>query len=156
METHDRYLQRASPERRREIARLGGLAVQRTGRAHRWTSEEASAAARSAIANTASRKALAAAVDAGTAMTQARTPDRWLLLGRDGRLLECRIQIVAYGFEVCAGYPGVMLMTSEIYPDLPSARAMLEAWWDAALAGGNFVKLPQELIDTRDHANAND
>lgn len=33
-----------SAERRREIARMGGLAAQKTGRCHRWTKEEAAAA----------------------------------------------------------------------------------------------------------------
>ena len=35
-----------SPERRREIASLGGKAAQKTGRTHRWTSEEAQEAGR--------------------------------------------------------------------------------------------------------------
>lgn len=33
-----------SPERRKEIASKGGLAAQATGKAHRWTPEEASLA----------------------------------------------------------------------------------------------------------------
>jgi general stress protein YciG len=35
-----------SPQRRSEIARLGGLASHKLGRAHVWTSEEASIAGR--------------------------------------------------------------------------------------------------------------
>ncbi|HLG78052.1 MAG TPA: general stress protein [Ktedonobacteraceae bacterium] len=37
-----------SPERRTQIARIGGLAAQRLGRAHQWTSEEAQEAGRKA------------------------------------------------------------------------------------------------------------
>jgi len=35
-----------SPERRKEIARQGGKKAQETGRAHRWTSDEAREAGR--------------------------------------------------------------------------------------------------------------
>lgn len=39
-----------TPEQRSRIARLGGLAAQASGKAHRWTSEEArQAAGRSAV-----------------------------------------------------------------------------------------------------------
>lgn len=39
-----------SPERRREVASLGGQAVQRNGTGHRWTSEDARAAGRKGAA----------------------------------------------------------------------------------------------------------
>ena len=35
-----------SPERRKEIATMGGKAAQASGKGHRWTSEEAQAAGR--------------------------------------------------------------------------------------------------------------
>lgn len=37
-----------TPERRAEIGRMGGLAAQETGMAHRWSCEEAQAAGRKA------------------------------------------------------------------------------------------------------------
>ncbi len=37
-----------SPERRTELARIGGKAAHQLGRAHRWTSEEAQEAGRKA------------------------------------------------------------------------------------------------------------
>lgn len=37
-----------TPERRAEVGRMGGLAAQETGRAHRWSCEEAQAAGRKA------------------------------------------------------------------------------------------------------------
>lgn len=50
METTDRKSKRGfaslSPERRAEIASLGGIAAHRKGTAHEWTSEEAKAAGR--------------------------------------------------------------------------------------------------------------
>lgn len=41
MSIHDRGFAHMTPERRKEIARLGGKAAQQKGVAHKWTSEEA-------------------------------------------------------------------------------------------------------------------
>lgn len=43
MAMKDRGFAHMSPERRSEIARMGGLAAQASGKAHKWTSEEAKA-----------------------------------------------------------------------------------------------------------------
>lgn len=45
-ETTLRRKYRISPERRREIASLGGKEAHRRGKAHKWTSEEAQEAGR--------------------------------------------------------------------------------------------------------------
>ncbi len=49
--TKPRGLAACSPEKRREIARKGGKAVQVRGTAHKWTPDEASEAGRKARAN---------------------------------------------------------------------------------------------------------
>lgn len=46
-----------SPERRKEISRLGGYAVQRVKTAHKWTSESARAAAQKSVLARAAKKA---------------------------------------------------------------------------------------------------
>lgn len=46
-----------SPERRREIARMGGRTSQARGTAHQWTAEEASAAGKKGSARYAHKKA---------------------------------------------------------------------------------------------------
>ena len=40
MDTKDRGFAHMSPERRREIARMGGLAAQASGKAHKWKAGE--------------------------------------------------------------------------------------------------------------------
>ena len=45
-----RGFQGMSPERRREVARLGGQRAHELGRAHRWTGDEASEAGRKGAA----------------------------------------------------------------------------------------------------------
>ncbi len=52
-----RGLAAMSPERRREIARMGGRTSQARGTAHQWTAEEASAAGKKGSARYALRKA---------------------------------------------------------------------------------------------------
>jgi general stress protein YciG len=51
-----RGLAAMSPERRREIASLGGRTSQARGTAHQWTAEEASAAGKKGSARYALRK----------------------------------------------------------------------------------------------------
>jgi uncharacterized protein len=51
-----RGLAAMSPERRREIARMGGRTSQARGTAHQWTAEEASAAGKKGSARYALRK----------------------------------------------------------------------------------------------------
>ena len=145
MQPLERGLRRVSPERRRQIAHLGGVAAQRAGTAHRWTTEEASAAARVAVANRLARLGGAAgrAESAGQPVhpdQSAPEPvsDNWVLAGRDGRLLQCQTQMIGPGFEVSVGYPGTPLMYSDVYPDIASARRLVAAWREAALASGNF------------------
>jgi hypothetical protein len=46
--------------------------------------------------------------------------------------------MIGTGFEVSVGYPGTPLMYSDIYPDIASARRLVAAWRDAAIASGNF------------------
>jgi general stress protein YciG len=52
-----RGLAAMSPERRREIARMGGRTSQARGTAHQWTAEEASAAGKKGSARYARKKA---------------------------------------------------------------------------------------------------
>jgi len=52
-----RGLAAMSPERRREIASMGGRTSQARGTAHQWTAEEASAAGKKGSARYALRKA---------------------------------------------------------------------------------------------------
>ena len=52
-----RGLAAISTERRREIARMGGLTSQARGTAHQWTAEEASAAGKKGSARYALKKA---------------------------------------------------------------------------------------------------
>ena len=52
-----RGLAAMSPERRREIARMGGRTSQARGTAHQWTAEEASAAGKKGSARYALKKA---------------------------------------------------------------------------------------------------
>lgn len=52
-----RGLAAMSPERRREIASMGGRASQARGTAHQWTAEEASAAGKKGSARYAQKKA---------------------------------------------------------------------------------------------------
>ncbi len=52
-----RGLAALSPERRREIARMGGRTSQARGTAHQWTPEEASAAGKKGSARYALKKA---------------------------------------------------------------------------------------------------
>ena len=52
-----RGLAALSPERRREIARMGGRASQARGTAHQWTAEEASIAGKKGSARYAAKKA---------------------------------------------------------------------------------------------------
>jgi hypothetical protein len=174
MEPLDSPRLRVSAERRREIARLGGLAAQRNGTAHRWNSSEAAAAARLAAGRRSARRqrttpleAIATAADSPayatvrlstvvpaaitleTRVEMPRGADSWDLLGHDGRRLQCRTYVVDNGFELCVGYPGIPLMYSDVYPQLASARRMLSAWRDAALAGGSFVPLPFDVAQGR-------
>jgi hypothetical protein len=167
MEPLDSPRARVSAERRREIARLGGLAAQRNGTAHRWNSSEAAAAARLAAGRRSERRqrtaplepiataadspayatvplstVMPAALTLETRVEMPRGADSWDLLGHDGRLLQCRTYVVENGFELCVGHPGVPLMYSDVYPQLVSARRMLSAWRDAALAGGSFAPVP--------------
>ncbi|MGZ3611400.1 MAG: KGG domain-containing protein [Ktedonobacteraceae bacterium] len=51
-----RGLAALSPERRREIARMGGRTSQARGTAHQWTAEEASAAGKKGSARYALKK----------------------------------------------------------------------------------------------------
>ena len=51
-----RGLAALSPERRREIARMGGRTSQARGTAHQWTAEEASAAGKKGSARYAYKK----------------------------------------------------------------------------------------------------
>ena len=53
-----RGLAAMSPERRREIASMGGRTSQARGTAHQWTAEEASAAGKKGSARYALRKIL--------------------------------------------------------------------------------------------------
>jgi hypothetical protein len=159
MQPLERGLRRVSPERRRQIAHLGGVAAQRAGTAHRWTTEEASAAARVAVANRLARlDRSSAAPEQGKQPnrddTSTREPvsDNWVLVGRDGRQLQCQTQMIGAGFEVSVGYPGTPLMYSDIYPDIASARRLVAAWREAALASGNFgpVAAPADADATHD------
>ena len=52
-----RGLAAMSPERRREIARMGGQTSQARGTAHQWTAEEASAAGKKGSVRYARKKA---------------------------------------------------------------------------------------------------
>ena len=52
-----RGLAAMSPERRREIARMGGRTSQARGTAHQWTAEEASAAGKKGSARYSLKKA---------------------------------------------------------------------------------------------------
>lgn len=52
-----RGLAALSPERRREIARMGGRTSQARGTAHQWTAEEASAAGKKGSSRYAAKKA---------------------------------------------------------------------------------------------------
>lgn len=54
-----RGLAAMSPERRREIASMGGRTSQARGTAHQWTAEEASAAGKKGSARYALRKLVA-------------------------------------------------------------------------------------------------
>jgi len=154
MQPLERGLRRVSPERRRQIAHLGGVAAQRAGTAHRWTTEEASAAARVAVANRLAR--LEAATTDGVPTSAQPQPaaepvsDNWVLVGQDGRLLECQTQMIGAGFEVSVGYPGTPLMYSDLYPDIASARRLVAAWREAALASGNFVPVSKAPAAKRD------
>jgi len=54
---HARGLAAMSPERRRQIASMGGRTSQARGTAHQWTAEEASAAGKKGSARYALKKA---------------------------------------------------------------------------------------------------
>lgn len=50
MATKDRGLASMSPEKRREIASLGGKAAQQSGKGHSWTAEQSREAGKKGVA----------------------------------------------------------------------------------------------------------
>jgi hypothetical protein len=147
----ERGLRRLTPEKRREIARLGGLAAQRARTAHRWTAAEASAASLKGWARRANHDpspapppatSISQPAPAAAAAEVSRTPlsaTSWTLTGRDGRILQCHTEMVPGGFELCISESGAPLMYSGVYSEPGEARHMLFAWLEAALANGNFA-----------------